>query len=268
MEYTSENLKTILNDRLKKLKRIQKNKEKALKRAPEGKLRINNRKSGPQYYYRKYEKEKTGIYLPRKEIVFVRSLAQKDYDERILRAVQQEIKAIGKALLMLPEHSAEEIFSVMNLQRRELINPLELTDEMFVEEWIREEYVRKEPPEPEQGFLSDHDEIVRSKSEWIIANLLARYQVPYKYERPLYLDRMGIVHPDFTVLNIRERKVRYWEHEGMMDDPVYAEYAVRKERAYIMNGYMPGDQLILTSETKKQPLNTEVVKKMIEKYCL
>ncbi len=30
----------------------------------------------------------------------------------------------------------------------------------------------------------------------------------------------------------------------------------------------PGDQLILTSETKKQPLNTEVVKKMIEKNFL
>ena len=53
-----------------------------------------------------------------------------------------------------------------------------------------------------------------------------------------------------------------------MDNPDYAEYAIRRERAYIRNGFYPGDDLILTSETRTQPLNPDLVKKMIEKYCL
>jgi hypothetical protein len=53
-----------------------------------------------------------------------------------------------------------------------------------------------------------------------------------------------------------------------MDDSDYVEKAIRRERAYIRNGYMPGDTLILTSETTSQPLDTIIIKSIIEKYCL
>lgn len=268
MRIFPETIRTILTERLHKLEKLKRSKEAALKRAPEGKLRINNTKSGPQYYYRKHGNEKTGIYLPKKEIVLVRRLGQKDYDQRTLKSIQDEIDAIKKCLRKYPCPAAEEVFYIMSEQRKNLINPLEMTDEMFVEEWFSKEFDRKDPPDPDSGFSTVHGEIVRSKSEWIIASLLEDYKVPYRYECSLYLEGMGIVHPDFSVLNVRLREVRYWEHEGMMDNPEYAEYAIRKERAYIRNGYYPGENLILTSETRAQPLNPDLVKKMIEKYCL
>ena len=268
MNPTSLKIKESLMERLRCLERIQRNKERAMKRAPEGKLRINNRKSGPQYYYRRTQKDKIGVYLPRKDIILAKRLGQKDYDERILRAVNKEILAIRKCLSMYPDASAEEIYESLSVQRRSLVNPIELTDEGFAEYWSREAYERKTVPDPEEGFSTDHGEIVRSKSEWIIANLLERYKVPYRYESKLLLEGFGTVFPDFNILNVRERRSKYWEHEGMMDDPEYAESAIRKERAYIRNGYMPGDNLILTSETRKQPLNPDIVKEFIERYCL
>ena len=60
----------------------------------------------------------------------------------------------------------------------------------------------------------------------------------------------------------------FWEHEGIMDNQDYMDYAIRKERAYIKDGYLPGDKLILTSETLNHPLDPDIVKLMIEKYCL
>ncbi|MBQ3390514.1 MAG: hypothetical protein IJG57_05540 [Firmicutes bacterium] len=53
-----------------------------------------------------------------------------------------------------------------------------------------------------------------------------------------------------------------------MDDPEYSEKAVRKINAYQAAGYYPGEDLIITMETKNQPLDVRLVKKLIEKYCL
>ncbi len=268
MRLTPEIMRNIMLNRLRQLQEHRKKTERGIKRAPEGKLRISNKKSGPQYYCRKDKKDKTGIYIPKGDIIVAKKLAQKDYDLLTLKALKSEIMAIEKFLKAYPEAAAEEVYLHMTGQRKELINPLDLTDEMYAERWLNEEFERKNPIDPDKGFTTDHGEIVRSKSEWIIANLLAKYGVPYRYECKMLLVGFGTVHPDFIVLNVRERKVKYWEHEGRMDDSDYVEKAIRRERAYIRNGYMPGDTLILTSETTSQPLDTIIIKSIIEKYCL
>ena len=261
-------IRTILKERLRRLEKIQKNKESALKRSPEGRLRISNGKSNPQYYIIKTVGDSNGIYLPKNQFNTVKRLGQKDYDYRVLRAVQNEIKAIRTFLKLFPDPAAEEVYYKISDGRRKLVNPIVETDEAYIARWLSEEYVTKQSFPCDKPFATGNGENVRSKSEWIIANLLESYSVPYKYEKPLYLSSMGIVHPDFTVLNVRLREVRYWEHEGIMDDQNYMDYAIKKERAYIKDGYLPGDKLILTSETLNQPLDPEIVKLMIEKYCL
>ena len=104
-------------------------------------------------------------------------------------------------------------------------------------------------------MLTDRGERVRSKSELIIANLLSKEGIPYKYECPLRLKGFGTVHPDFTALRRNARREIYWEHLGMMDDPEYTARAVRKISAYILNGFYPGEDLIITAETNASPIN-------------
>lgn len=109
-------------------------------------------------------------------------------------------------------------------------------------------------------------ERVRSKSELIIADILSKEGVPYRYEYPLYLRGMGRIYPDFTVLNITKREEVFWEHFGMMDDPVYAEGAIKKIATYEQNGIFPGENLILTYEARKNPINQKLVRSLIEHY--
>ena len=45
-------------------------------------------------------------------------------------------------------------------------------------------------------------------------DLKEKHNVPNHYEAPLYLKGRGIIHPDFTVLNIRTRQEYYWEPYG------------------------------------------------------
>lgn len=96
--------------------------------------------------------------------------------------------------------------------------------------------------------------------------MLNREGIPYRYEYPLYLNGIGSIYPDFTVLNVRLRKELFWEHLGMMDDTIYVEKAIQKITYYEENGIFPGDNLILTYETKQNPLNQKTVKLMIQHY--
>ena len=52
----------------------------------------------------------------------------------------------------------------------------------------------------------------------------------------------------------------------MMDVPEYAESAVSRIGHYIRNNIIPGDELILTYETKAIPLHTLHVEKLIKHY--
>lgn len=51
-----------------------------------------------------------------------------------------------------------------------------------------------------------------------------------------------------------------------MDDPVYAQNAIRKTYAYEENGIYPGERLILTYETEKTVLNMQIVERLVYKY--
>ena len=151
-----------------------------------------------------------------------------------------------------------------------IINPkydemIIVPDEDFIKAWREMEYRGKGFREDAPEYYTDKGERVRSKSEILIANALNRNHIPYRYECPLYLAGYGTIHPDFTVLNVRLRKEMYWEHLGMMDDISYVENALQKITMYMQNGIFLNDNLIITYETKRNPLNQKVIKIVMKK---
>lgn len=136
----------------------------------------------------------------------------------------------------------------------------------LVQKWIAVEYVEKSFASDSAVIYSEKGQRVRSKSEKILADYLERHNIPYKYEKPLNLKGYGVVYPDFTFLSSKKGKEVYWEHEGMMDDPIYASAAISKIKTYEENGIYIGDRLILTFETKKSVLSTREIEREIEQY--
>ena len=98
--------------------------------------------------------------------------------------------------------------------------------------------------------------------------MLDQYGVPYKYECPITLKNGKTVYPDFTVLNVRKRKILYWEHRGMMDDRDYARQAVFKAKHLRKNGIVLNDNLIITEETSTDPLGTDEIESVIKQFML
>ncbi|MDD3340002.1 MAG: hypothetical protein PHS82_14235, partial [Lachnospiraceae bacterium] len=144
------------------------------------------------------------------------------------------------------------------------IIPHKITDDEYAEAWLEKEYTGKTFSEGTAEIYSERGERVRSKSEKIIADMLNKRGIPYKYECPLQLNGIGIIYPDFTILNKQERKEIYLEHLGMMDNAEYCENALRRIDYYIKNEIMLGDQLLIIYETAKHPLNTSIVDKVIQ----
>jgi len=263
-----EQIKKILQERETQLQQLKKEKEKALTKAPEGSLRLCQHGDKIQYYHRNNPKDFNGVYIKEKDIELAKQLAQKDYDKKVLTSAERELGAINKFFLNYPDKSVEEIYENMHEGRKRIITPIMETEEQYVQQWQQETYQGKTFPEDTPELYTQKGERVRSKSELIIADMLNKAGIPYRYEYPLYIKGFGKIYPDFTVLNIKKRKELFWEHFGMMDDPEYAETAIRKITTYEQNGIYPGEKLILTYETRKNPINQKVVKGMIEHFLI
>jgi len=212
--------------------------------------------------------EKTGKYIPKSETSTIKQYLQKAYDEKILKLVSQEIQCL-KRLLGNSENSVNNIqraHSNFPQEVKNFITPIDVADEDYIRSWLSIPYEGKAIPEYLPILETNRRERVRSKSELNIANALAEQGIPYKYECPLQLSNGMIIYPDFTVLDVKRRKVWYWEHRGMMDDKDYARNSVQKMKSYMQNGFFLGSELIITEETSTNPLGTNEIKAVISKY--
>ena len=260
---------TIVNEMLDRKRYLEATLEtanKMYKNVPEGKLRIRNNGKRIQYFYREIPSDRQGKYIPKNKMDLAKGLAEKDYLTRLIGSIQNELSAIDIFLEKCPEVLPEDVYKSMSVDRQNLFYPMLQTDELFAEEWQSLEYSGKDFYDEKAPLFTDRGERVRSKSEIIIANQLFKNNIPYRYECPLYVEKMGTIYPDFTILNIPMRKEIYWEHFGLMDDPEYVVSAVEKISAYEASGIFLGKQLILSFETKENPLDTREVKALISQY--
>ena len=264
---SNQDVRKILEKRKVYIEKLISDKENALIKAPSGKLRINKFRDKWQFYHREKPESKNGVYIPQEKEKFIHSLAQKSYDEKVLHEAEMENRIIRQTLEYYRGETIETVFEKLSEGRKLIVEPIEETPEEFVRKWNAVTYSGKEFSEGAPELFTDRGERVRSKSELIIANILYKKGVPYRYECPVQLKGFGTVYPDFTVLNVEKRKEYFLEHLGMMDDPVYAEHALQKIQSYIASGIYPGENLILTAETRQHPLNIKIVQQLISKYC-
>ncbi|MBO7407401.1 MAG: hypothetical protein J6V14_07190 [Clostridia bacterium] len=195
----------------------------------------------------------------------VRKLAQKAYLSRLLEAVESELTAINKSELELAKTrnvSAESVYDSIDDWMRELTSPFIVSDARYTGLWQSLPFETTQYFEENKNQHTAQGEYVRSKSELLIANMLYRAGVNYKYEHPLSLG-WNTIYPDFTILDVRQRKVFYWEHFGKIDEQDYAINAVKRIGAYSAAGLDVVNKLIITWETELHPLSPDTVRQVM-----
>ena len=237
-----------------------------MKTYPEGAVIIRKHRKQHQFFIRTDPKDTEGTYIPISERDKAYALVRKKYDQKIFKAAEKQLKAINRFLNQYDPESLMKVYSGLSPVRKNMVNPVELPDREYIQQWEATEYRHKGFPEDLPEHYTDKGERVRSKSEVMIANALKNSDIPYHYEYPLTLEGIEI-YPDFTILRKRDRKVVIWDHFGLMDDAYYRQEAFSKIRLYERNGYHLGESLLVTFETYKQPLNTSYINSIMYHLC-
>jgi len=138
-------------------------------------------------------------------------------------------------------------------------------------------FVAPSPVEIEGRFYEQYlihrtarGEMVRSKSEVIVADHLANRSIEYAYERPLTID--GVTkYPDFTIEDIESGRTFYWEHCGMLHVASYRRRWEEKLEWYKQHGILPHDKgvgkngtLIITRDEANGSIDSAKITRLIQ----
>lgn len=234
--------------------------QKRLKYAPKGGLQIAVH-GDKRYYYQVFnpqERKKIDKY-------FALKLAQKHKDNARLKECEAELQAIDQYLKTYESQKPSARKESVGL--RELLTELDQKAPLDLSDWEYGEYEKSTYPIKFPHTTKKEGEFVRSKAEAMIAIYLYINHIPYHYEEILWINGRKYC-PDFTIRHPITGETFYWEHFGLMDKEDYTDRCRRKIYAYMMNGFVPGRNMIFTFESAKVPLDADSIMRVIQRYFL
>lgn len=225
-------------------------------------LRVSKEHGYYRYFLVSQKGDQHGKYIPRENLKEAAAIAQRDYDKKVLAAAEKEQRLLSAYQAFAAENNVNKMYDDLIDGRKTLVKPVYPTDEDCIAAWNRIPCRAKSTENVGAGFLTKKGETVRSKTEVLIADALCDAGIPYLYEQQLLL-RNGAVYPDFTILDLKNRRTLYWEHFGLMDDKDYVRSMLRKMRSYQAEGIFPGRDLIMTFESSAFPIGTKEIREVI-----
>ena len=282
-----EKIIELAKEEITRLEKLNKKVDKLLINVPEGSLKSQNVK-GKTYYYHQYmikdnNSEKNNckgkdsnnvdsqlkIEYIKKDSTLAKDLANKQYNSALKSTITNNLKCLKTFVNKYQAEKMDNIYDNLSAARKKLVIPLYSTIKEQVRVWSEEEYEANNNYPENLRYETEQGDIVRSKSEVIIANILFKHRedILYKYEKPLTLiidGRKKEVYPDFTIINVHTGKITYWEHAGLMDDGHYVNEFIRKMNSYVANGFAIGRDVAVSYETQGLPLDIKVVKRMVQ----
>lgn len=221
-----------------------------------------------KYYYHTYKKDNKKVteYIPKSNIKLAKDLAQQSYIRKLEKYVSQVLTLLRKINKIYDDYKVDEFFDDLSEERKELVTPIEPTWNQIVEKWSKQKY----PTNTYKNntiIYTKKGEIVKSKSERLIADIFFEKNIPYRYEVQLRFENGLTMYPDFMMITRDKRKI-YLEHFGRMDDPEYVNDAIDKMNKYNEQGFVVGKNIIYTFESKNNPLNQRMIYNLVEEYLI
>lgn len=220
-----------------------------------------------QYYYYCSTHPSQKVYIPSKSVEYARQLATRDYYGLLVEEIDRQLK-VEESGGLVESRKLYDVFENMTPARKALVTPVFLSNSEYVERWAESHPGGANSYEMITGYDTERGEVVRSKSEKIIADKLFNMGIPYSYECRLSIKGSPVMYPDFTVLNVAARKTWYWEHFGLTDDGAYRDNMSHKLNIYESNGLFLGDGLIITTEGEHTSLDIKLIGAKIQKYLI
>ncbi len=231
---------------------------------PKGRLKILSTTFGTNYYQVPEKGKTAGRYISRADSALITGLAQKKYNQKFLKVAQAEQERLKKTVSWLARNNADNVYATLTPQRRELVSPYIMSNQEIAQKWQSEPFEASEYKPEKKIYETRRGEMVRSKGEAILADMLLDLGIPYRYEQLVYLKGGIVKAPDFTMLDVPRRGIIYMEHFGMLEDKKYLLRNLNKLDLYRRNGIYTGKNLIVTHEAEAAPMDIQGIRRMLE----
>jgi len=175
----------------------------------------------------------------------IQKLARKKYLLARKKQLLNNIKALGHPATKHDSRLSAEIIATFSATYQGL--PPSYFYHPEIAKWSKVAYSKNTLHQENLIYKSQNGVYLRSKSERDIANLLEKYQLPYRYD-PI-ISPSGIkTSPDFIVKNPFNNKSIIWEHFGTLHIAEYEKSMNNKIERYLKSGYIQNEHLIYTFE--------------------
>lgn len=228
-----------------------------LQTLPDGTLRYVNDKQRTQYIWAKPESGHIRRIGINSRPDLIRQLARKEFLKRSLKEICANINTIQTAINNYREINPSAIISSMtraysSLSQDQFFLPSEpvfSTPDQTLKErlkshqaWAEMDYEKNDYPFGEFSQYTSKGLHVRSSRELIIAELLYKYEIPFRYDQIIRAGRDKLS-PDFT-FEMADMRELYFEYCGMMDTEKYVFHFLDKRRKYEQAGIFEWDNII------------------------
>lgn len=231
---------------------------------PPGSLHVSHNGKYIRWYV---AKDGGKSYIPKEKKSFAQLMAQKKYLECLRKDMQFEKKCIDTYLEKSDTYSPRIPQLLKQQNYKDLLTPVTEKTRNEIAEWCNTPFEHNRYREENLIHQTISGQLVRSKSESLIASELFLNNIPFRYECILNLgDR--IMFPDFTIRHPVTGEYFYWEHFGMMDKPDYARNTIDKLNSYVEHGIIPSVNLITTYETADHPITQLKIANVVKEYFL
>ncbi|MEE1169972.1 MAG: hypothetical protein UHP11_04615 [Anaerovoracaceae bacterium] len=258
------NIITILESERNQMKKLIMSSEKSLSGYEHGTLTNN----GPFYYKQIRKNGKTHrSYLGKWDSEAVQKFKTSEMTRCRLKVLRQNIQLINDFLEKYLDYDWMSLNAYLppKLAGVKLVYPFDQQYSDLIS-WASEKYEKNQTPFSDTIILANDGTRVRSKGECLWYNALLDSGIPFRYEPVItVIDEFGketSQSPDFLIKCPDDSYIAI-EHLGML---AYGRYAYRfsvKLQNYIRSGFVPGENLILTSDDMNGGFDCRVIERSI-----
>lgn len=244
---------------------------------PNGRLRVSKYSGSGDYRWRvSVLDESTGKWvrrtIPKSRENEAAEYAMGDFLHTRLKAMKKQLRVL-KAMVREYEPACTAMSMARNCEELGRLLSLRIKGVMgewdeITNAWASESYVRCTKYPEYLKYPTMCGIMVRSKSEVIIADLLFKFHIPFRYEPEMIINGR-VYYPDFLIMHPITHKLFVWEHFGMMDNPDYIDRNVAgKVENYAHSGWILDLNLIISTETREHPFVEYHAHEKVAKYLI
>ncbi|MBQ9015722.1 MAG: hypothetical protein IJ109_06330 [Firmicutes bacterium] len=227
-----------------------------LKMSPPGSLSIDRSRKKPRWIHRiPAGKDVHGHNRYHRRTIsddsdLLRQLADKEYARVALNIIDHDLRILSRIPKQLLPYSQEAILTGMHSAYQSLAGScfriVRQAQGVFhrQREWAMEPYEQSDYRPEEKIHTTTRGLNVRSRAELLIAEMLYKFDIPFRYEQVIWIGRYKMA-PDFTFLD-RDGNEFYWEYCGMMSLPEYRDRQIWRRRTYENAGITEWENMIYT----------------------